>query len=117
MAFDICQLLLIYIYVNILIQEESECPDLEYNYGDTDTHLCEMAELYSYSELEDYQTNIQVIIILYSYILCYINIIKTSNVNIEILLDNNECYYEVNVTNSHFIIIVVLRRNTNTYRL
>ncbi|XP_001945255.1 striatin-interacting protein 1 [Acyrthosiphon pisum] len=40
-------------------EEESDCPDLEYNYGDTDTHLCEMAELYSYSELEDYQTNIQ----------------------------------------------------------
>jgi hypothetical protein len=44
-----------------MFQEESDCPDLEYNYGDTDTHLCEMAELYSYSELEDYQTNIQVI--------------------------------------------------------
>lgn len=42
-------------------QEEFYCPDLEYNYGDTDTHLCEMAELYSYSELEDYRTNIQVI--------------------------------------------------------
>ncbi|KAL5238108.1 hypothetical protein ACI65C_005518 [Semiaphis heraclei] len=40
-------------------EEESDCPDLEYNYGDADTHLCEMAELYSYSELEDYQTNIQ----------------------------------------------------------
>lgn len=50
--------------VFILIQEESDCPDLEYNYGDTDTHLCEMAELYSYSELEDYQVNIQVIKIL-----------------------------------------------------
>lgn len=47
--------------VNTLIQEESDCPDLEYNYGDSDTHLCEMAELYSYSELEDYQINIQVI--------------------------------------------------------
>lgn len=44
-----------------MFQEESDCPDLEYNYGDTDTHLCEMAELYSYSELEDYQINIQVI--------------------------------------------------------
>lgn len=110
-------LIYIYIYVNILIQEESDCPDLEYNYGDTDTHLCEMAELYSYSELEDYQTNIQVIIIFYNYLFCYINIIKTSNVNIEILSDNNECCYEINVTNSHFIIIVVLRQNTNTYRL
>lgn len=49
------------IIFNDLFQEESDCPDLEYNYGDTDTHLCEMAELYSYSELEDYQTNIQVI--------------------------------------------------------
>lgn len=59
MPLGICHLL--NIFVNILIQEESDCPDLEYNYGDTDTHLCEMAELYSYSELEDYQTNIQVI--------------------------------------------------------
>lgn len=45
------------------IQEESDCPDLEYNYGDADTHLCEIAEFYSYSELEDHQTNIQVILI------------------------------------------------------
>lgn len=46
--------------MNISFQEESDCPDLEYNYGDTDTYLCEMAELYSYSELEDFQANIQV---------------------------------------------------------
>lgn len=43
------------------MQDEFDCPDFEYTYGDTDTHLCEMAELYSYSELEDYQINIQVI--------------------------------------------------------
>ncbi|XP_050437954.1 striatin-interacting protein 1 [Adelges cooleyi] len=40
-------------------EEESDCPDLEYNYGDTDTHLSEMSELYSYSELDEYQYNIQ----------------------------------------------------------
>ncbi|VVC36533.1 Hypothetical protein CINCED_3A007437 [Cinara cedri] len=40
-------------------EEEFDCPDIEYTYGDTDTHLCEIAELYSYSELEDFQTNIQ----------------------------------------------------------
>jgi len=47
-------------YVRVSFQEETDCPDLEYSYGDTDTHLCEMAELYSYSELNDYQTNVQV---------------------------------------------------------
>lgn len=46
--------------LKVSLQEESDCPDLEYNYGDTDTYLCEMAELYSYSELEDFQANIQV---------------------------------------------------------
>lgn len=48
------------LYVRVLFQEETDCPDLEYIYSDTDTHLNEMAELYSYSELNDYQTNIQV---------------------------------------------------------
>lgn len=35
-------------------------PDLEFNYSDTDTHLNEIAELYSYTEQPEFQLNIKV---------------------------------------------------------
>jgi len=36
---------------------EQYCPDLDYQYADTDTHTNEMAELYSYSEHPEFHMN------------------------------------------------------------
>lgn len=37
-----------------------ECPDLDFNYNDTDTHLNEIAELYSYTEQNEFHFNAKV---------------------------------------------------------
>lgn len=37
-----------------------ECPDLDFVYADTDTHPNEIAELYSYTEQNEFQLNVKV---------------------------------------------------------
>lgn len=37
-----------------------DCPDLEFIYSDTDTHPNEIAELYSYTEQNEFAQNIRV---------------------------------------------------------
>lgn len=37
-----------------------ECPDLDFVYSDTDTHPNEIAELYSYTEQNEFHLNIRV---------------------------------------------------------
>ena len=37
---------------------ESHCPDLDYIYDDTDSHVNEIAELYSYTEQPEFQLNV-----------------------------------------------------------
>lgn len=37
-----------------------ECPDLDFVYNDTDTHPNEIAELYSYTELNEFHLNVRV---------------------------------------------------------
>lgn len=39
----------------------TECPDLDFVYDDTDTHPNEIAELYSYTEQNEFQLNVKVI--------------------------------------------------------
>ncbi|KAF4523407.1 hypothetical protein B566_EDAN007878 [Ephemera danica] len=36
-----------------------ECPDVEFTYSDADTHMNELAELYSYTEQPEYQLNVK----------------------------------------------------------
>lgn len=38
---------------------EPDCPDLDYVYEDTDTHVNEIAELYSYTEQPEFQLNVK----------------------------------------------------------
>lgn len=37
-----------------------ECPDLDFVYSDTDTQPNEIAELYSYTELNEFHLNVRV---------------------------------------------------------
>lgn len=37
-----------------------ECPDLDFVYCDTDTHPNEIAEMYSYTEQNEFQLNVKV---------------------------------------------------------
>ena len=38
---------------------EPDCPDLDYVYEDTDSHVNEIAELYSYTEQPEFQLNVK----------------------------------------------------------
>lgn len=48
------------IFVSLQNGSNLECPDLDFVYNDTDTHPNEIAELYSYTEQNEFHLNVKV---------------------------------------------------------
>lgn len=47
----------------LFFQDEAECADLDFVYDDADTHVNEIAELYSYTEQYELQLNLKVCLV------------------------------------------------------